>query len=393
MADPATLSPVRVLILLRVLTLYPVVLRWTGDTPDLVEVALVLTLVASTSLLALRWTSMSPQVRRHPAWAALDVAISLVVLAYAGTDSAFVGYTLTSAFLVGFLFTNLAAYLLCCLLITGYLLLRTLEAPTAPIGPAELSVPLAYLVLCLAGAAFRRMHERLTAALAAAVSAERSAATANERNRLARDLHDSVCSTLHGLVLQSTAVARTADGSDPAVAAMSRELEGAARAALAQSREVLTGLRRDDDSAPLVQAVADRVQRWGEGTGVATSFTPSGVADLPATARIAALRVLDEALENVHRHAGATRVDVVLGGDDRTVHLEVTDDGHGLPAEPPGVREGHYGVLGMTERAGVAGGVLRLHRARPDGERPGTTVRLELPREPRDRSAERVVTA
>lgn len=385
MSDHEAAGPIRTLILLRTLTLYPVVLSW-HSSPDPAEVVLLVALVAGTALLALRWRTIAPRLGRHPAWAALDVLVSLVVLAYAGPHSAFVAYTLTTAVLVGFLLTHLAATLVCTLMASGYLLLATLGPQQPPLGWGQLGVPAGYVVLTLAGASFRRIQDRLTAALAAAVAAERSAATAHERTRLARDLHDGVCSTLHGLVLQSTAVARSAQASDPTVAELARQLEDAARAALAQSREVLTGLRRDDDSAPLLQAVSDRVQRWSQATGVVASFSASGVADLCPTSRIAALRVLDEALENVRRHARATRVDVRLVGDDRTVHLEVTDDGTGLDPQRPGVRQGHYGVLGMTERAGVAGGALTITPAaqRPDlphrPDRPGTLVRLELPR-------------
>lgn len=379
-AEQEAANPVRTLILLRTLTLYPVVLSWHAS-PDPVEIVLLGALVASTGLLALRWRTIAPQLRRHPAWAALDVLASLVVLAYAGPHSAFVAYTLTTAVLVGFLLNHLSATLVCTLLATGYLLIATVDDRQGPLGWAELGGPAGYVVLTLAGAAFRRIQDRLSAALEAAVAAERSAATAHERTRLARDLHDGVCSTLHGLVLQSTAVARTAEHSDPAVAALARQLEDAARAALAQSREVLTGLRRDDDSAPLLRAVSDRVQRWSEATAISASFSSSGVADLGPASRIAALRVLDEALENVRRHAGARRVEVRLVGDERTVHLEVTDDGTGVDPSRPGVREGHYGVLGMTERAGVAGGALTIGPAAQRGERPGTQVRLQLPRD------------
>jgi signal transduction histidine kinase len=379
-AEREAASPVRALIGLRILTLYPVVLAWGERWPDPVELALLAALVLGTAALALRWHAIAPHVQRHPGWAALDVTVSLVVLAYAGPQSAFVGYTLTTAVLVGFLFNHFAATLVCTLLCSGYLLLGTLDDPHGPLGPGELGVPAGYVLLTLAGAAFRRIQDRLAAALHAAVAAERSAATANERTRLARDLHDSVCSTLHGLVLQATAVARTAEGREPTVAALAAQLEGAARTALAQSREVLTGLRRDDDSAPLLQAVSDRVQRWSLETGIEARFAAAGVADLGPAGRIAALRVLDEALENVRRHAAAMRVDVRLVGDERAVHLEVTDDGTGLPARRPGVREGHYGVLGMSERAGVAGGALTVGAGTGSGNRPGTLVRLELPR-------------
>ncbi len=208
------------------------------------------------------------------------------------------------------------------------------------------------------------------------------AATANERTRLARDLHDSVCSTLHGLVLQSTAAgAHRRRARRPPGPTWLATLEEAARTALAQSREVLTGLRRDDDSAPLLQAVADRVQRWQDATGIAAEFTAAGVADLAPAARIAALRVLDEALENVRRHAGARHVRGAAHR--RRAHRAprgARRRHRAVPQRRPGVREGHYGVLGMTERAGVAGGALSVAAGPGDVDRPGTQVVLELPR-------------
>lgn len=375
-----TTAPARALVLLRILTLYPVALAWAGERPDRVQLVLAALLVSGTALLALRWDRVVPVVRRHPGLAALDVAVSLVVLAQTGSGSPFVAYTMTTAVLVGLFFNRAGAVLLTALLSAGYLLLARRDAGSQAV--AVLGAPAAYVVLACAGAAFRGLRDRLGAALEASVAAERCAATALERTRLARDLHDGVSSTLHGVVLQSMALARVAEAAEPGVAALAADLETAARSALAQSREVLTGLRREDDSAPLVQAVADRAHRWSKRTGVAVEFTSSGVADVEATSRITALRVLDEALENVARHAGAARVLVDLTGDERTVTVLVEDDGAGLPSDRPGVREGHYGLLGMTERAAVAGGRLVLEPARPHAPRPGTRVRLELARTP-----------
>lgn len=390
MTDTMTQTPARTLVLLRIVTLYPVALAWDARPPTRVDVALALALVASTSVLALRWSVVVPLLRRHPGIAAADVAVSLLVLAQAGADSPFVAYTMTSAVLIGLLFTRVGAGLLTALLCSGYLLLtlRIDAGPTSRLAP--LGVPVAYALLTVAGQAFRGLHERLRWALDATVSAERSAATARERNRLARDLHDGVSSTLHGVVLQAIAVSRVAAGSSSEVAGRAVELEDAARRALAQSREVLTGLRRGDDGAPLVQAAADRTRRWSEQTGITASFEATGVADVEAAARIAALGVLDEALQNVHRHAGASNVDVRVVADERTVRLVVVDDGQGLAADRPGVGQGHYGVLGMTERAGVAGGSLTLTGAGDDDASggpscipsSGTVVRLELPRTP-----------
>lgn len=378
MNETATTTPARTLVLLRILTLYPVALAWSGRRPDGVELVLAVVLVVGTSVLALRWEHVVPVVRRHPGLAALDVAVSLAVLAQAGAGSPFVAYTMTTAVLVGLLFGRIGAVLLTALLAVGFWLLarRTLGGQALGV----LGVPVAYVVLASAGAAFRGLHDRLAAAVQASVAAERSAATARERTRLARDLHDGVSSTLQGVVLQSMAVARVAQAGEPQVAALAAQLETAARSALAQSREVLTGLRREDDSAPLLQALGDRARRWSQRTGVEVAFSATGVADVEAAARIAALRVVDEALENVARHAHAGQVRIDLFGNEQSVTLVVEDDGAGLAGDRPGVREGHYGVLGMTERAGVVGGRLTVEPARPDQARPGTRVRLDLPR-------------
>lgn len=384
-SETVTAAPARALVLLRILTLYPVALAWAGRRPDRVQLVLAVLLVLGTALLALRWDRVVPVVRRHPGLAALDVAVSLAVLAQAGTGSPFVAYTMTTAVLVGLLFTRAGAILLTTLLAVGYWLLARRTVGEQALGEQALDVigvPAAYVVLACAGAAFRGLHDRLAAAVQASAAAERSAATARERTRLARDLHDGVSATLHGVVLQAMAVARVAQSSEPQVAALVAQLETAARSALAQSREVLTGLRREDDSAPLVQAVSDRAHRWSHRTGVQVAFSATGVADVDAASRIAVLRVVDEALENVARHAGADHARIDVFGDEQSVTLVVEDDGAGLAHDRPGVREGHYGVLGMTERAGVVGGRLTVEPAVPGSSRPGMRVRLDLPRSP-----------
>lgn len=380
-ADPIAAHPSRTLVLVRVLALYPVPLSWTETQPSASVVALSVALVASTCLLALRWERIVPVVQRHPGLSVVDVGVSLALLWHAGADSPFIAYTMTTAVLIGLFFSRIGAVLLTALLATGYLLAAHGGAMSS-LGD-ELGVPFAYVILASAASAFRDLHLRLADAVSASLTAERSAAVASERTRLARDLHDGLSSTLQGLVLQSVAVGRAVTSQQPQAEQMAGDLEVAARSALAQSREVLTGLRREDDSAPLVQAVSDRSSRWSRRTGVPLDFRTHGVADAEASLRITVLRVLDEALENVHRHAEASRVTVDLVGDAGTVTLRVTDDGKGL-GRRRGVRDGHYGLLGMSERAAAAGGTLTVEDVggRADDERRGTQVHLALPRGP-----------
>lgn len=196
---------------------------------------------------------------------------------------------------------------------------------------------LALPLLCvLAGAAGAAVREHLLRVEALAAR--------SERERLAREMHDSVAKTLHGLALTAEALSRTAD---PETMRRHADLIAtAARTAAAESRQVLTRLRRN--SAP------------------ATSARTL----LPAAVAREVLAVAEEALENARRHAGAT---------DATLHLVVEDAGRGLPqgVDLPALRAaGHFGLLGMTERAAAIG--ARLHiGARAGG--PGTRVSLTLP--------------
>ncbi|GHB46299.1 hypothetical protein GCM10010347_14890 [Streptomyces cirratus] len=220
------------------------------------------------------------------------------------------------------------------------------------------------------GAASQALTEtRARLAVAEAVRAE--------RERLAREMHDSVSKTLHGLALAADALSRTAaDPADPGAARhQARAVAEAARRAAAESRELLTDLRRDLDT-PGVSLAAELRALAEAGVVVRTS----GVLPLfPSAVAAHLVAVASEAVENARRHASASAVEVEAAVCGPRLVLTVEDDGCGLPAGGVDVRAladaGHYGLLGMTERATAIGG--RLHVGpRPTG--PGTRVRLDL---------------
>ncbi|MFD3777010.1 sensor histidine kinase [Streptomyces sp. NPDC058612] len=230
------------------------------------------------------------------------------------------------------------------------------------------------------GAAGRDLTE--TRARLAAAEAVRA-----EREHLAREMHDSVAKTLYGLALTADALARTTDPA--AVRRQADLLADAARRAAAESRELLSDLRRDADArtagpgaapgAPIVSALRTLLRSATEaGTGElrVTGVTPA----VPPPVARHLVSVASEALENVRRHADAARVVVELATGGAELTLTVTDDGRGLPgggADLTALRgEGHFGLLGMAERATAIGARLRLGPV-PDG--PGTRVRLTLP--------------
>ncbi|MFF0214102.1 sensor histidine kinase [Streptomyces vinaceus] len=250
-------------------------------------------------------------------------------------------------------------------------------AATAAVAVAALAGGPTLPALCLlagaAGASLRDLLFRFGEAGQALTEARARLAVAEavraERDHLAREMHDSVAKTLHGLALAADALARTSD--PETVRRQAFFLAGAARAAAAQSRDLLTELRGSGEGAgPSLPAELRRL------AGTDAELRVRGaLPELPAGTAHHLLSITSEALENARRHAGASRVTVTAQACGRELTLTVEDDGRGLP---PDARHlpGRYGLLGMAERARAIGARLTVEARRPG---PGTTVALYLP--------------
>ncbi|GAA0306511.1 hypothetical protein GCM10010302_51480 [Streptomyces polychromogenes] len=236
---------------------------------------------------------------------------------------------------------------------------------------AALGGGLVLSLLCVlsgaAGSSVRDFLTRLTQARAQLAVAE---AIRAERDRLAREMHDSLAKTLHGLALTADALALTDDPA--AIRTRSAQLAVAARRAVTESRALLTDLREPLADVPLLPALH---RLAGPGT---TVHAPGPLPVLPAPAAHHLLAIASEALENARRHAHATTVALTAASTPTHLTLTVTDDGRGLPPRPT-PSPGHYGLLGMRERATALGARLRVG-PHPDG-RPGTRIDLTLPLE------------
>jgi signal transduction histidine kinase len=197
-----------------------------------------------------------------------------------------------------------------------------------------------------------------------------------ERNRIARELHDAVTQKLFSLRLTASAAATVVDR-DPARAAAELETVATLAAEAADElRAIVVGLRPVDlagdglDVALRKQAeLLDRVHR------PAVRFTGGPVPRLAAASEEAAYRIAQEALHNALRHGDASAVSVGLRARNGSVVVEVVDDGRGFDPAAPGAAGQRLGLASMRERARAAGGRLEV-RSRPGG---GTTVRLEVP--------------
>ena len=208
---------------------------------------------------------------------------------------------------------------------------------------------------------------------------ERSAklGAVEERNRLAREIHDTLAQNLTatGLQIESAEALLEADADPERVRASLERALSLTRSNLEEARRSVLDLRAaplEDRSLP--EALRDLVDRWESETGVSTRFrSVNGSRPLPPGVEAALYRVCGEALANVARHADAGHVAVRLVSTPESVGLLVEDDGRGF--DPSRVPEDRHGILGMSERVTVLGGALHVESS-PGG---GTRVEATLP--------------
>jgi signal transduction histidine kinase len=208
-------------------------------------------------------------------------------------------------------------------------------------------------------------------------------ATLAERTRLAQELHDTLEQSLTGIGLQLDIAAQLFEESPNGG---QRQLE-LARNLMTQSqvelRRSIWDLRsRELEEFDLPSAMRLGAQQILEGTPVAVAVETTGpVRALSEVVEENLLRVAQEALTNVIKHAGASEVRISLEFSPQAVTLRVQDNGRGFSQDSsPGPREGHFGLLGMSERAKRLNGQLRV-TSTPGS---GTCLEVEIPTQPAD---------
>ncbi|WP_327172462.1 sensor histidine kinase [Streptomyces sp. NBC_01336] len=207
----------------------------------------------------------------------------------------------------------------------------------------------------------------------------REAGVADERSRLAAEIHDTIAQGLTGIIAQLQAVTSTA-GTDPALAGEHLARAAAlARHSLGEARRsvhnlVPSALEHDDLPGALKKTVAT----WSERTGVRAEFTVTGAAE-PLHDEVGAtlLRIAEEALANAARHAGASRAGITLSYMGDEISLDVRDDGRGFDpaALPPYRGAGGFGLGGMRARAERIAGTVEVET----GPGLGTAVCARVP--------------
>jgi signal transduction histidine kinase len=189
-------------------------------------------------------------------------------------------------------------------------------------------------------------------------------ATLAERQRLARDLHDTVKQKAFALNLQ-LATARRVIGDAPG----SERLDQAQRLTQQIQQElaqILDELRASDAELPFPERVRARAIEWSHTSGIVPDFALDDLPPLPKAEEESLLRIVDEALANVLRHAGATRLDITLRREADRVRLAIADNGRGIAAD----RGSGMGLSNMRERAeALPGGRFELDASPGEGTR------------------------
>ena len=200
-------------------------------------------------------------------------------------------------------------------------------------------------------------------------------AVMEERNRLARDLHDSVTQSLYGVSLYAEAAARRLDSEDyPGVAEYLRELRKTALDALKEMRLLIFELRPPLlDKEGLEAALQARLDAVEGRAGLKTELRVNMDDRLPAKIEDGLYRIAQEALNNVLKHAQAHHVMVMLEAHQGMAVLQISDDGMGFNVERA-EESGGVGIKGMRERVQSIGGALEI-TSRPDK---GTCIKVQV---------------
>lgn len=320
--------------------------------------------------------------RQFPLAVAVVVVLALFPLGANGGGLSIVFGLIVMAFTVGSELEGRRAWLGLVLLALPCILAVTIETGGLA-GPGDIGALITIIVVpWLAGRTLRQRADHLTRARAYAERLEIQRiheverAAAEERIRLARELHDVVSHSISVLAIQAQAVRRRLHPHQVREAGDLADMEAAAREAMAEMRR-LFGVLRDSGEQPSLAPQPglkdlDRLVSQVRGTGMMVQVTSEGKeTELPPGLDLAAYRIVQEALTNALRHSGGHQVSIRLDWHADELRISVTDDGRGMETSP----ETGHGLRGVRERAELYGGTLDVGPGL-DG---GTQIQARLP--------------
>lgn len=361
--------------------------------------ALVCAFALLTWLASRFWGRLRPPILRHPWLAAGDAVVAAAILVVDGPTGPFFMATVLTSTIVGTLFgwrglAGIASFQVVCYLAAFAAFHGVATDFTYP-GSLQILVihPLLYPIAGFVGTRLRAIFAELEREQLARQSAERSAASAEaiaeERARLARDMHDSLAKTLRGTAMAAQALPLWVQRDPERAGAEAERIAEAANTAVNEARGLISDLRDHQRETPITERITAEVGQWSRETGIPAPVRidePEGRPfHLLVLAEQETVSILGEALTNVDRHAEASMVNVDVFAEEGHLIVRLVDDGRGFgPVEWDGAESspaalpepvGHYGLLGMHERARHAGGSLVIRSA----PRKGSTITIRMP--------------
>ena len=223
----------------------------------------------------------------------------------------------------------------------------------------------------------RQLIEQLEATQAELAAAERRAGILEERQRLARDIHDTLAQGFTSIVMHLEAADQALPDDLDTLQKHLDRARGTARTSLEEARRVVHALRPHSlDQRSLPDAIERTAVRWQEETGIPLTTTTTGdPIPLHPDIEVTLLRATQEALANIRKHAQATAVQLTLSYIDDVVVLDVQDNGVAFAGAAASPLSGGYGLQAMRERAEQCGGSVTVESE--PGE--GTTVVVSIP--------------
>jgi len=195
----------------------------------------------------------------------------------------------------------------------------------------------------------------------------------NERQRMARDLHDTLAQRLVGLILKLDASeAHLQKGNYEKVESILSSAKDQAKESLSDARKVIDDLRLTKSSDTFQEQLQEEIAQLQFIYSIPIELKLGEVA-LSVEEQSHILSIVKEAITNVYKHANASRIDVNLFTDSQNTIINIRDNGIGIKLETDLQKHGHYGILGMKERVMLMGGQLKIENVN------GTSITIIIP--------------